>query len=106
MDACREMAQLREGLQAIVERKKPLLVSAQPEPYAFFLHLLHKRPGYAVVVVEIGGQAEVALVPSLLLHVCRHHLPEDVSKMTSILRPHRHELHLRTNITICLYSLS
>ena len=55
MDACREMAQLREGLQAIVERKEPLLVTAQPEPDTFFLHLLHKCPGYAVVVVEIGG---------------------------------------------------
>lgn len=55
MDAGREMAQLREGLQAIVERKEPLLVTAQPEPNAFALHLLHKRSGYAVVVVEIGG---------------------------------------------------
>ena len=55
MDASREMAQLCEGLQAIVERKEPLLVMAQPEPDTFFLHLLHKHPGDTVVVVEIGG---------------------------------------------------
>lgn len=35
MDASREMAQLREGLQAIVERKEPLLVMAQSEPDTF-----------------------------------------------------------------------